>query len=196
MRIMDQGHPAATRRVVVRHHALVRLAHWANVPVLLGLVASGLSIYWASPVHQHRSIRPPTARITWRISLLDLASGARDLGRSGRLVLRPFRWDVSSGASDAVALAARLPLHDDRGFSTRWLASGGGFKVLLPRRSASGRLPMLGYYLGVAPASYAPPWPHPRSSPSTIHCSALSTWRCAARLLAVRERLAMHKPSS
>src|SRR5882762_1459969 len=54
MRIMDEGHPAATRRVVVRHHALLRLAHWATVPVLLGLVASGLSIYWASPVHQHR----------------------------------------------------------------------------------------------------------------------------------------------
>jgi len=29
------------------------IAHWANVPLLAGLVASGLSIYWAAPVFQH-----------------------------------------------------------------------------------------------------------------------------------------------
>jgi Ni,Fe-hydrogenase I cytochrome b subunit len=43
----------ATRRVVPKHHALVRLSHWANVPLLLGLIATGLSIYWAAPVYQH-----------------------------------------------------------------------------------------------------------------------------------------------
>src|ERR1700693_1365406 len=42
-------------RVVVKHHALVRLSHWLNIPLLLGLIASGLSIYWASPVYE----RPP-----------------------------------------------------------------------------------------------------------------------------------------
>ena len=43
----------ATVRIVPKHHALVRLSHWANVPLLLGLIASGLSIYWAAPVFQH-----------------------------------------------------------------------------------------------------------------------------------------------
>jgi hypothetical protein len=31
-------------RVVRRHHLLVRVSHWLNVPILLGLILSGLSI--------------------------------------------------------------------------------------------------------------------------------------------------------
>jgi hypothetical protein len=41
-------------RAVRRHHLLVRCSHWLNVPILLGLILSGLSIYWASPVYQHK----------------------------------------------------------------------------------------------------------------------------------------------
>jgi len=41
-------------RVVRRHHLLVRCSHWLNVPILLGLILSGVSIYWASPVYQHK----------------------------------------------------------------------------------------------------------------------------------------------
>ena len=41
-------------RVVRRHHLLVRCSHWLTVPILLGLVLSGVSIYWASPVYQHK----------------------------------------------------------------------------------------------------------------------------------------------
>ena len=40
--------------VVRRHHLLVRCSHWLNVPILLGLILSGMSIYWASPVYQHK----------------------------------------------------------------------------------------------------------------------------------------------
>jgi len=40
--------------VVKRHHILVRWSHWLNVPLLLGLVLSGISIYWASPIYQHK----------------------------------------------------------------------------------------------------------------------------------------------
>src|SRR5215471_14194789 len=43
----------AGTRVVRRHHFLVRCSHWLNVPILLGLILSGVSIYWASPVYQH-----------------------------------------------------------------------------------------------------------------------------------------------
>src|ERR1700739_3435031 len=42
-----------TQRVVVQHHVLVRVTHWLNVPLWAGLIASGLSIYWASPVFTH-----------------------------------------------------------------------------------------------------------------------------------------------
>ena len=41
--------------VVRRHHLLVRCSHWLNVPILLGLILSGLSIYWASPVYQQET---------------------------------------------------------------------------------------------------------------------------------------------
>jgi thiosulfate reductase cytochrome b subunit len=40
--------------VVKRHHFLVRWTHWLNVPLLLGLILSGISIYWASPIYQHQ----------------------------------------------------------------------------------------------------------------------------------------------
>jgi hypothetical protein len=41
--------------VAKRHHLLVRWSHWLNVPILLGLILSGISIYWASPIYQHKS---------------------------------------------------------------------------------------------------------------------------------------------
>jgi hypothetical protein len=37
-----------------RHHLLVRCSHWLNVPILLGLILSGISIYWSSPIYQHK----------------------------------------------------------------------------------------------------------------------------------------------
>jgi hypothetical protein len=40
--------------VVRKHHFLARWSHWLNVPILLGLILSGISIYWASPVYQHK----------------------------------------------------------------------------------------------------------------------------------------------
>src|SRR5712672_2028690 len=40
--------------VVRKHHFLVRWSHWLNVPLLFGLILSGISIYWASPVYQHK----------------------------------------------------------------------------------------------------------------------------------------------
>jgi cytochrome b subunit of formate dehydrogenase len=40
--------------VVKRHHLLVRWSHWLNIPILIGLVLSGISIYWASPIYQHK----------------------------------------------------------------------------------------------------------------------------------------------
>ncbi len=41
-------------QVAHKHHLLVRWSHWLNVPILLGLILSGIAIYWASPVYQHK----------------------------------------------------------------------------------------------------------------------------------------------
>lgn len=40
--------------VAKRHHILVRCSHWLNMPLLLGLILSGISIYWSSPIYQHK----------------------------------------------------------------------------------------------------------------------------------------------
>ena len=52
---MTTGARASKPRTLVvrRHHLLVRISHWLNIPLLLGLILSGISIYWASPIYQH-----------------------------------------------------------------------------------------------------------------------------------------------
>jgi len=40
--------------VARKHDLLVRSSHWLNVPILLGLILSGVSIYWSSPIYQHK----------------------------------------------------------------------------------------------------------------------------------------------
>ena len=32
----------------------LRLSHWLNVLILLGLILSGISIYWASPIYRRK----------------------------------------------------------------------------------------------------------------------------------------------
>src|SRR6201988_1721384 len=39
--------------VARKHHLLVRWSHWLNVPILLGLILSGMAIFWASPICQN-----------------------------------------------------------------------------------------------------------------------------------------------
>jgi len=55
--------------VVRRHHLPVRCSHWLNVPILLGLILSGVSIYWASRASAARNAASPLAGICVRINL-------------------------------------------------------------------------------------------------------------------------------
>ena len=71
-----------------QHHVLVRLAHWSTVPLLAGLVLSGLSIYWAAPVFQHP--RDPVYQS--RDYLADLAAD-HHAGKRRRRLLAPARRD-------------------------------------------------------------------------------------------------------
>jgi len=43
----------AVVRIQRRHHILVRWAHWTTIPLLLGLILSGIAIYWSAPIFQH-----------------------------------------------------------------------------------------------------------------------------------------------
>ena len=181
------------RRVVVKHHALVRLSHWMNVPLLLGLIASGLSIYWASPVYEHRP--DPVTRSTDYLA---------DIGRIFASV-DPGGWVYDRIGLGTFRLAQALRIH--------WLfvylfmangllylfglALGGGYKALLPRASdPADALRMMRYYLGVVPAKLLRrPWPHPpeRSKYNALQRGAYFSMPLLG-ILAIASGWAMHKP--
>lgn len=187
----------ATVRIARTHHPLVRLTHWINVPILLGLIASGLSIYWAAPVFTHAP---------------DPSNGSREYLRDiGYVIGRALRDPVGSAwVYDRLGLGTRqlaiaLRLH--------WLLAylfmlngliyliglirGGGWRALLPRPSdAVDALRMIRYYLGVIPmAMRRRPWPHPviASRYNALQRGAyFSVLGFSA--LAVLSGWAMHKP--
>jgi len=154
--------------VVPKHHALVRITHWLNIPILLGLGLSGISVYWASPVFKHA---PHAA-----------TGGSEDyLADIGRWIvvhiLRQTPTEASNGwvydhlGLGTGQLATALTLH--------WLFAylfmlngllyliglglGGGYKALLPRRAdLKDAFVMQRYYLGLPFAKLLRrPWPHP-----------------------------------
>jgi thiosulfate reductase cytochrome b subunit len=186
-------------RVVPKHHALVRLAHWINVPVLLGLIASGLAIYWAAPVFVH-----PRDPVTMsRDYVLDLGAAiARILNDHGG---DPRSWIYDHVSLGTGVLARALRLHWALAFILMMngalylvgLIAGGGWRALIPRRSDVGDAwAMIRFYLGVIPmAIRRRPWPHPvvRSKYNALQRGAYASVIGAAAL-AVLSGWAMHKP--
>src|SRR5262249_28856357 len=186
-------------RVVPKHHALVRLSHWANVPLLLGLIASGLAIYWAAPVFLH-----PRDPVTLsRDYLMDLGAViARVLHDRGD----PRLWIYDHLSLGAHQLAVALRLHWALAYLFMvngllylvGLAAGGGWRALLPRPSDVGEgLRMIRFYLGVIPmAILRRPWPHPPVRPkyNALQRAAYFTMPTAGALV-VLSGWAMHRPA-
>jgi thiosulfate reductase cytochrome b subunit len=141
-------------RVVPRHHLLVRWTHWLNVPILLGLVLSGISIYWASPIYQHKP-DPQTGSFDYFADAgVWISSHAPGLHHYGR----PQDWVYNHFSLGTYMLAPALRLHWF--FAYLFMANGvlyliglglgGGWRVLLPRRTdVRDSLVMVRYYLGV-----------------------------------------------
>lgn len=192
--------PAAEAvRVARKHHVLVRLTHWANVPLLAGLVASGLSIYWAAPVFRHP---------------YDPATGTRDgLATLSVWIARllhdtandPRAWIYDHLSLGTRMLATALRLHWALAYLfmangllyALGLAAGGGWRALLPRRGDGAEaLAMLRFYAGAIPAALRRrPWPHP---PMAGKYNALQRAAYLSMplfgLLVVASGWAMHKP--
>ena len=141
-------------RVVRRHHLLVRCSHWLNMPILLGLILSGVSIYWASPVYRHTP-DPQTGSVD---PLADI--GVWICARVPGLhhYSSPPDWVYNNISLGPGMLAVALRLH--------WLcaylfmlnglvyvvglAMGGGWRSLLPRRTdLRDALKMVRYYTGL-----------------------------------------------
>jgi thiosulfate reductase cytochrome b subunit len=139
--------------VAKKHHLLVRWSHWLNVPILLGLVLSGMSIYWASPVYQHKP-DPTTGNVdfvadvgTWicaHVPGLHHYSGPPD-------------WLYNHMSLGPYLLADALRLHWFFAYVfmlnglvyIAGLALSGEWRALLPRLAdVSGALNMVWYYAG------------------------------------------------
>lgn len=185
-------------RVVRKHHALVRLSHWLNVPLLLGLIASGLSIYWAAPVFVHA--RDPVTNSRDYISDLGIVI-ARLLHDGGDA--RAWIYDHFGLGTRQLATALRFHwvlaylFMLNGALYVLGLISGGGWRALLPRGSdAGGAAAMIRYYAGVIPmAILRRPWPHPpvRSKYNALQRAAYFSIPLIGAL-AVLSGWAMHKP--
>lgn len=159
------------KKVVRKHHILVRITHWLNIPLLLVLGWTGMSTYWAAPVYKHTdsSLWPSKDGQSdyvvnighWAVKHVPFQSHYTD----------PDNWVYNHFSLGGGELATALNLH--------WLFAylfmlnglvyliglglGGGYRSLLPRTAdAAATFAMLRYYLGIVPAKIAKrPWPHP-----------------------------------
>ena len=187
--------------VVRRHHILVRWSHWSNVPLLLGLALSGISIYWSSPIYQHK---PDTLTGNFDV--------AADIGiwicahvPGQRHYASPPDWIYNHMSLGPGMLAPALRIHWFCAYlfmlnGTAYLTGllmGGGWRSLLPRRTdIVDALRMFRFYLGFPLAKLTRrQWPHP---PFNTKYNALQ--RAAyfsmpvAGFLSVATGWAIHKP--
>lgn len=190
------------RRVVPKHHALVRLTHWLNVPLLFGLIASGLSIYWASPVFEHAR-DPVTGSVDY---LADVGIWVARHAPGGRGIMNPNSWVYDRFGIGTFKLAQALRLHwlfaylfmANGALYLVGLLVGGGYRALLPRASdPRDAVRMMRYYAGVVPAKLLRrPWPHP---PASTKYNALQRGAYLSMplfgVLAVASGWAIHKPT-
>ena len=157
--------------VTKTHHPLVRISHWLTVAVLVGLVMSGLSVYWAAPVY-------PPGLPQWMYD--HFSFGRQNLAGGLRAHWLFAYLFMLCGVLYAIGLIA-----------------GGGWRALMPRRGAfSESLAMIRYYSGVIPMRLRrKPWPHPEidSKYNALQRTAYASMPLFG-LLAILSGWAMHKP--
>jgi thiosulfate reductase cytochrome b subunit len=187
--------------VVKRHHILVRWSHWLNVPLLLGLILSGISIYWASPIYQHKP-DPVTGNF-------DVAA---DIGiwicahiPGQHHYASPPDWIYNHVSLGPGMLAQALRIHWLCAYlfmlnGTVYVAGllmGGGWRSLLPRRTdLVDALRMFRYYVGYPFAKLARrTWLHPRFNTkyNALQRAAYFSMPVAG-FLSVATGWAIHKP--
>ena len=187
--------------VVKRHHILVRWSHWLNVPLLLGLILSGISIYWASPIYQHRP-----DRVTGNFDV------AADIGiwicahvPGQHHYASPPDWIYNHMGLGPGILALALRMHWLCAYlfmlnGTVYIAGlfmGRGWRSLLPHRAdLVEALRMFRYYLGVPFAKLTRrEWLHPRFNTKYNALQRAAYFSVpAAGFLSVATGWAIHKP--
>jgi DMSO/TMAO reductase YedYZ molybdopterin-dependent catalytic subunit/thiosulfate reductase cytochrome b subunit len=137
--------------VIRKHHLLVRLSHWLNVPFLFGLIGSGISIYWASPVYLHKP-DPTTGNFDF-VADIGIWICGHVPGLKGYVNLPDWVYNHFSLGPGMLAPALRLHFLFaylfiiNGAIYVMGLLVGGGWRVVLPRRSDPvGAFRMFRYY--------------------------------------------------
>jgi thiosulfate reductase cytochrome b subunit len=187
--------------VVKRHHVLVRVSHWLNVPLLLGLILSGISIYWSSPIFQHKP-DPVTGNF-------DVAA---DIGiwicahvPGQHHYASPPDWLYNHLSLGPGVLANALRIHWSCAYLfmlngvvyIAGLLMGGGWRSMLPRGTdLVDALRMFRYYLGVPFAKLTRrQWPHPHFNTKYNPLQRAAYFSVSVTgLLSVATGWAIHKP--
>jgi len=187
--------------VAKKHHLLVRWSHWLNVPILLGLILSGISIYWASPIYQHKP-DPITGNFDVAADIgIWICAHVPGLHHSSS----PPDWIYNHMSLGPGMLTLALRLHWLCAYSfmvngmvyLAGLVMGGGWRSLLPRRTdLFDALSMLRYYLGLPLAKLmSRKWEHPcfKTKYNALQRTAYFSVPVAA-CLSVATGWAIHKP--
>ena len=187
-------------RVAHKHDALVRISHWGHVPLLVGLIVTGLAIYWAAPVFRHASA-PGDPRGDYLMDIGRFAAGVFGGGPN------PGNWLYERISLGPAQLANALRLHWLLAYLymacglvyVLGLARGGGWRALLPRATDPAEaVAMIRFYLGALPAALArKPWPHPviAGKYNALQRGAYFTMPLVG-LLVVLSGWAMHHPAT
>jgi thiosulfate reductase cytochrome b subunit len=187
--------------VAKKHHLLVRWSHWLNVPILLGLILSGISIYWASPIYRHKP-DPITGNFDVAADIgIWICAHVPGLHQYSS----PPDWIYNHMSLGPGMLALALRLHWLCAYSfmlngmvyLAGLVMGGGWRSLLPRRTdLLDALRMLRYYLGVPFAKLTHrEWLHPRFNTKYNALQRAAYFSIpVAGFLSVTTGWAIHKP--
>ena len=197
--ITPMEHPRV--QVARKHHLLVRWSHWLNVPILLGLILSGIAIYWASPIYQHKP-DPQTGNFDY---LADVGIWICAHVPGLHHYSSPPDWVYNHISLGPGMLGVALRLH--------WLCAylfmlnglvyvaglvmGGGWRSLLPRTAdLRDALKMIRYYTGLPFAWLARRTRlHPRFNTKYNPLQRIAYFSVpVAGFLSVATGWAMHKP--
>jgi len=187
--------------VARKHHLLVRWSHWLNVPILLGLILSGISIYWASPVYQHAP-DPQTGNFDY---FADIGIWVCAHVPGQHHYSSPPDWIYNHMSLGPYMLASALRLHWFCAYLfmlngmvyVAGLVMGGGWRSLLPRRTDLSDIPrMVWYYIGFPFAKLTRrKWLHPIFSTKYNALQRIAYFSVpVAGLLSVATGWAIHKP--
>jgi thiosulfate reductase cytochrome b subunit len=184
-----------------RHHLLVRWSHWLNVPILLGLILSGISIYWASPIYQHKP-DPLTGNFDVAADIgIWICAHVPGLHHYSS----PPDWVYNHLSLGPGMLASALRLHWLCAYAfmlngavyLAGLVARGGWRGLLPRRTdVLDAFRMFRYYIGSPLAKLARrAWPHPvfNTKYNALQRAAYFSVQMAG-LFSVATGWAIHKP--